>query len=309
MTTNRLGGVRVIARRVHRASSISELGFGVEARDVLDRVGIHTVHRLLDVPRLKFRYLTGVGDKVRRKIRERAKRLAGCRPDLVPGGTTEDDGSRASVDRLAEYLIARRPAGDEKPEDRILARYLGIEPEDAPAWPNAGAVAIAVGTARSGVADALQAARERWHKSADLNAVRSDLDGMIQAAGGVASVDELAAQLLAARGSTQEDERERNRRARAVLRAAVELEASVSPIRFAAYAESSPVLIAGAPEFVEYARRLGGAADRLATEAPLPSPGRVEEELGLVPVPEGVGAMPPGRLMRLAAAASTGVAP
>ena len=300
--------VEVIARGLHRASSIAELGYGVEARDVLDRMGIHTVHQLLDVPRLKFRYLIGVGDKVRREIRERAKRLALLRPDLIPGGITADDGGRASVDRLAEQLIARRPAGDEKPEDRILARYLGIEPEDAPAWPNAGEVAIAIGTARSGVADALQAARDRWHKSADLNAFRTDLDGLIQAAGGAASVDELAAQLLAARGSVQEDERERSRRACAVLRAAVELEASVSPTRFAAYAEGGPVVIASATEVAEYGRRLGRAADRLAKEHPLPSPGRVEEELGLVPVPEGMGAMPPGRLLRLAAAASTGAA-
>ena len=83
-------------------------------------MGIHTVHQLLDVPRVKYRYLTGVGDKVRREIRERAKRLAQLRPDLVPGGSTEDDGKRASVDRLAEQLIARRPAGEEKPEDASL---------------------------------------------------------------------------------------------------------------------------------------------------------------------------------------------
>lgn len=300
--------IEVVARRLHRASSVAELGYGLEARDVLDRMGIHTVYQLLGVPRLQFRYLTGVGDKIRREIRERAKRLSQLRRDLVPGGITEDDGTRASVDRLAEQLIARRPAGDEKPEDRILARFLGIEPEDAPTWPNAGEVAIAVGTARSGVADALEAARERWHKSHDLNAFRADFDGLIQAAGGVASVDELAAQLLAARGSVQDDERERGRRARAVLRAAVELEASVSSTRFAAYAEGGPVLLAGAPEFAEYARRLGRAADRLVQEDPLPSPGRVEEELGLVPMPQGVGAMPPGRLLRLAAAASTGAA-
>lgn len=82
---------------------------------------------------MRLDYLTGVGDKVRREIRERAKRLAQLRRDLVPGGGTEDEGNRASVDRLTELLIPRRPAGDERQEDRILARYLGIEPEDAPA--------------------------------------------------------------------------------------------------------------------------------------------------------------------------------
>jgi len=300
--------IEVLARRLDRASSIAEVGYGVEARAVLDGMNIYTVHQLLGVSRLKFRYLTGVGDRIRREIRERAKRLAALRPDLVPGGTTEDDGSRASIDRLAEQLIARRPAGDEKPEDRILARYLGIEPEDASPWPTAGEVAVAVGTARSSVADALDAARDRWHKSADLNAARAELDGLLKTAGGVASADELTTQLLAVRGSVQEDERERSRRARAVVRAAVELEAAVSDTRFAAYAECGPAVIAASPELAEYARRLGRAADSLVREDKLPSPGQVDDELQVVPVPEGVGVLPSGRLLKLAASASASTA-
>jgi serine/threonine protein kinase len=125
--------IEVIARRLDRTSSVAEVGYGVEARAVLDRMAIHNVQQLLRVPRLQFRYLTGVGDRIRREIRERAKRLAQLRPDLVPGGSTEDDRGRASVDRLAEQLLPHRPAGDERPEDRILAYYLGID-EDAPPW-------------------------------------------------------------------------------------------------------------------------------------------------------------------------------
>jgi hypothetical protein len=115
-------------------------------------------------------------------------------------------------------------------------------------------------------------------------------------------------QLLAARGSTLDDERERKRCAYAVLRAAVELEASVAPIRFEAYANAEPVLIAITPGHAEYARSLGRRADGLVGEDPLPSPGRVADELGLVPVPEGIGPLPPGRALRLAAAASSNAA-
>ena len=110
----------------------------------------------------------------------------------------------------------------------------------------------------------LQAARDRWHKSADLNAVRGDIDGLIQSSGGVASLDELATQLLAARGSTLDDERERKRCAYAVLRAAVELEASVAPVRFEAYAE------ARRPD------RADAGARRICT-APWPRGGRLGE--------------------------------
>jgi serine/threonine protein kinase len=301
--------IEVIARRLDRASSIAEVGYGVEARAVLDRMGIHTVHQLLGVPRLKFRYLTGVGDRIRREIRERAKRLAQLRPDLVPGGITDDDRGRASVDRLAEQLLPQRPAGDERPEDRILAYYLGID-DDAPNWSTAGEVASAIGTARSAVADALETARDRWHRSAELNAVRSEINALLTADGGVASVEEMAARLLAARGSVEDDERQRSRRARATIRAAVELETSVSPIRFAAYtdAEGRLPLIAASPEAAQYARRLARCADALAEEDPLPSPGRVEEELGLVPVPEGAGPLGTDRRLRLAVAASNGAA-
>ncbi len=300
-------GIEVVARRLHAASSIAEVGYGLEARAVLDSMGIHTVHRLLGVPRQQFRYLKGVGDRIRREIRERAKRLAELRPDLVPGSATSDANGRATIDRLAEQLIARRPAGDERPEDRILARFLAMD-EDATAWPTAGEVAAAAGTARSGVADILVAARDRWHKSADLNAVRAEVASLVAEAGGVATADELAAGLLAARGSVEEDAGERARSARAILRAAVELEAAVSPTRFNAYADAQPVLVAGAPELAEYARRLGRAADKLAGETPLPSPARVEDELGLVPIPDGTGALPSGRTLRLATAASAGAA-
>jgi serine/threonine protein kinase len=301
--------IEVIARRLDRTSRIAEVGYGVEALAVLDQMGIHTVHQLLDVPRIKFRHLTGEGDRIRREIRERAKRLAQLRPDLIPGGVIEDGDGRASVDRLADLLLPRRPAGDERPEDRILAYLLGID-DDAPPWPSAGEVAAAVGTARSAVAHALEAARGRWRKSVELNAVRTEVDVLVAAAGGVASVDELAAQLLAARGSVEDDECQRSRRSRATIRAAVELEASVSPTRFAAYAgtDGLPPLVAASAEAAEYARRLARVVDALAAEDPLPTPGRVDEELGLVPVPDGAGPLATDRRVRLAVAASKGAA-
>lgn len=308
-SANATDSIEVIARRLDRSSSIAELGYGVEAREVLDRMAIHTVHQLLGVPRLKFRYLTGVGDRIRREIRERAKRLAQLRPDLVPGTATEHEGGRASVDRLAEQLLPRRPAGDERPEDRILAYYLGID-DDAPLWPAAGEVAAAVATARSAVADVLEAARVRWHKSPDLNGVRGEIHVLLTSAGGVASVHELAAQLLSARGSVEEDDAQRSRRARAVIRAAVELEASVSDIRFSSYAgaDGAPPLLATTAEVANYARSLARVVDALALQTPLPGPGRVEEELGLVPAGEHFGPLGQERRLRIAVAASRGAA-
>jgi hypothetical protein len=148
--------IELIARRLDRISSIADVGYGVEARDVLDHMGIHTVQQLLAVDRVHFRYLRGVGDRVRKEIRERAKRLAQLRPDLVPGGTADDRPGWASIDRLVQQLLPRRPAGVELPEDRILAEYLGLEPPDAPPiWRSPGDVARSAGAARSAVAEVL----------------------------------------------------------------------------------------------------------------------------------------------------------
>ena len=297
--------IETIARRLDRRSTIAELGYSVEARDVLDRMGVHTVQQLLAVDRIRFRYLRSVSDKVRREIRERAKRLAEIRPELKPGGGSEDTQVWASVDRLAEFLIPRRPAGDETAEDRLLELYLGLEPADGPvSWPSAGDVAREAGVARSAVAAVLGKARDRWHKSRELNELRTELVSLLSSAGGVATADELAALLLAARGSVEDSEIDRRRLASAVLRASTELEASASDTaRFASYADQAPILVALSPELAAHAVALGAIADRMALEDPLPSPGRVEEELNLV-APPGGKALPPGRTLRLAAAAS-----
>ncbi len=301
--------IEVIARRLDRRSTIAEIGYGVEARDVLDRIGVHNVEQLLAVDRIRFRYLRGVGDRIRKEIRERAKRLAQLRPDLVPGGSAVAGRGWASLDWLVELLLPRRPAGVEAPDDRILAEYLGLGSTAAsPLWRNPGDVARTAGVARSAVAEALDRARVRWHKNHEFNALRAEIATLLGASGGVASADELAAQLLAAHGSVRNDETERAGLALAVLRAAVELEASIGTPRFAACMEAAPALLAMNADLADYARRLGREADRLVAEDALPSPGRVEEELELVQPPESAPALPPRRLLRLAAAASTGSA-
>ncbi len=119
-----------IARRATPQTSIAELGYGLEAQNVLDQMGIHRVRDLLAVDRVRFRYLKGVGDKIRREIRARAKRLAQLRPDLVPGGVTlleGEGGGLVSIDDLAAHLLPRRPLGDDRPEERALAIWLGLD--------------------------------------------------------------------------------------------------------------------------------------------------------------------------------------
>ena len=171
----------VIARRATREMAIAELGYSVEAQNVLDRMGIHNVRELLGVDRVRFRYLKSVGDKVRKEIRGTAKRLAQIRPDLVAGAPTVLDADAGksgirSLDELANHLFPKRAAADERPDDDALAIYLGLEISDSSAapsaeneptstlWPTLGDAAQAAGITRPALTNALVAARARWIK-------------------------------------------------------------------------------------------------------------------------------------------------
>ena len=75
-------------------------------------MGIHNIRDLLAVDRVRFRYLKSVGDKVRKEIRLKAKRLAQLRPDWVaanPGALEADSATPASRRRRSYGPTA--PAG------------------------------------------------------------------------------------------------------------------------------------------------------------------------------------------------------
>ena len=133
--TTKPDALEAIARLATAETTIGELGYSVDAQNVLERMGIHKLRELLGVDRVQFRYLAGVGDKVRKEIRLTAKRLAQLRPDLIPGGlrsrakTSRITGRRV-VDELAGLLLPKRPAGDDRVDERAAALYLGLESHD-----------------------------------------------------------------------------------------------------------------------------------------------------------------------------------
>lgn len=310
-------GLAAIARTATPLTTMAELGYSLEAQDVLERMGIHNARELLAVDRIRFRYLRGVGDKIRKEIRLTAKELARLRPDLTQGrGTvhdTDEEGRGAvSVNELAAQLLPRRPAGDDRPEEAALAHYLGLDDRvSAGTWPNPGESAQANQIDRGRLAAALVKARERWLKNPAFTELRQQLDTLVRSQGQVMSAFEAAMALLALRGCAVQDDAERLRQASAVLRAAVEAESHLEQPRFEAFDHQPYALIASASAWADYARQLGAAADACALADPLLSPTRVLEMLEDVPLPsalsaEGVPAatLPPTRLLRLAASAS-----
>jgi serine/threonine protein kinase len=310
-------GLAAIALTATPQTTMAELGYSLEAQDVLERMGVHNVRELLAVDRIRFRYLRGVGDKVRKEIRLTAKDLARLRPDLTQGRSTvhdadEDAGGAVSVNELAAQLLPRRPAGDDRPEEAALAFYLGIDDAvSAGHWPSLGEAAKAGGVERDILAAALVKARERWLKIPAFTEVRQQLETLLRSQGQVMTAMECAAALLALRGCASQDDAERLRQASAVLRAGVEAEAQLDQPRFEAFDHQPCALIATASTWADYARQLGAAADGCALADPLLPPLRVLATLEGVPLPSGIGdegmapaPVPPSRLLRLATSAS-----
>lgn len=307
-----------IAMTATALTTMPELGYSLEAQDVLERMGIHNARELLAVDRIRFRYLRGVGDKIRKEIRLTAKELARLRPDLTQGRSSahsaDDDADGAvSVNELAAQLMPRRPAGDDRPEEVALAYYLGLDDAvPAGSWPTVGDTILAVNVDRSLLTTALIKARQRWLKNKAFTELRQQLESLIRSQGHVMTGQEAAMALLSLRGCAEQDDNERLRQANAVLRAAVEAEANLDQARFEAFDHAPAVLIATATSWADYAKQLGAAADACALADPLLPPARVLEALEGVTLPavlNPVGGAPntqlsSTRLLRLAASAS-----
>lgn len=291
-------GFEAIALTATATTTMAELGYSVPAQDVLEQImKVHNARELLAVDRLKIRYLSGVGDKLRKEIRLVAKELARLRPDLIPGGNTRHDtedeqpyAGPINIDQIAGQLLPRRPAAGGSPEDAALAQalsnYLGLNsPPDARAanpWPSLGEAAQAAGVERGALSGVLIKARERWLKNPAFTDIRLELDKLVQSQGQVMTANEAALALLTLHGCALTDDAQRLRLAGAVLRAAVEAESHRDDPRFESFEEQTPPLIARSAPWADYARQLGNIADACALAEPLYPPARALEALEAV---------------------------
>jgi len=308
-----------LLRRLGPTTTIAELGFSDAAQNVLDDMGIHNVRELLAVDRVVFRYLRHVSDRVRKEIRRTAKALATRRPDLRldrnrPAGDAPAEEEGVSIDALFERLLPRRgfseASSDVQPIDLLLGydAILDDAQEGGGArWRSLAQAAAAAGKARASLANALVEARGRWLTSKPIAVLRDDVAGIIETHGGVMSADELARALVTARGCVQPAPK-RWAMAAAVIRAAIETEATADEPRFRLILRDGPALVAASLTLADYAKALGDTADRIATEELVPTPPATLERLRAVPLPDGLEPLPDWRLPPLAVAASSGAA-
>ena len=180
-------------------------------------------------------------------------------------------------------------------------------------WPTQTDIAKAHKTTTVAVHQVLAKSRDRWRRQAAITEIRNALFGGLLAQGGIASLAEAAQQIGDAFPGTV-TAADRDRFARALLRAAVEAESALDEPRFEVNRRQDRVWLVAhqdadgqpieASDLLRFAQALGTRAHALAHAEPLPPPARVLEALQQVQVPEGLPAMQPERLVRLAATAA-----
>ena len=290
------------------ATPLADLGLGPRATNALDLANLLTVEDLLIAPPRRLARLRGVGHLTRREILKTVKILR-RRLGVPSDAGVEDEGAehhaavgQLSVDLLVQRLTKTSPKDGESVQ-RLLGAMLGLEASLADPWPSQADLARHLNLSRARVGQLVSKFQKRWTKEPAMTQLRRDLTDLLRRASGVMALEELAAALLVARGSVQDDPI-RTQRAIAVLRAAVEVERSLTSPRFFLRRDGDRILLAITPELLSYGRQLGDEADHLAAADPLVSPGRSLAQIQAVPPPVGSLPLPDNRLLRLAAAAS-----
>lgn len=321
-------------------TALQSAGLTERAVSACARFGLHTVGDLLASSAQGGLFnLPGVGAKTRKELQTRNREW---RVRLQPKPTSpigdvvvakaqaaaaKDDGeqalARTGLDAIAVLLVpALHKNGDNANEVDATRLLLGLPsadgtPSPLAAWPMNRSVAEMLPITAGRVAQILGAQRPRWRKEPLVRSVLEELIGILAANGRVMTAPELAEALLARRGSTSADQSVRRALAGAAVRAAIESEdhdrlvtrrhGDNITIALEATDEDAPDTPAG-PALLDYADKLGVAADRLADADPLPTPATVLRELHAVQVNGIERPLEDRRLVFLAAAASTGAA-
>ncbi|MBF0098796.1 MAG: BREX system serine/threonine kinase PglW, partial [Magnetococcales bacterium] len=307
-------------------SALVVLPFTDRALSALERLDLRTVRDFMAVHIYRLSRMQGVGRQTQKELTQAHRELARRLPELIHVGSvraklsdTEISVSEAevqSLDLLVKQLIPAPVRTGSEAESQALGLHLGLHdpvstplPDSLSSWPGQAEIAQAVGVSRGRISQILAKARERWSKRLpSLNGLRGDIADLLRGAGGIMTLRELGEAVLALRGSVQR-EPERSRTAQAVTRAALEVEHGMHAPRWIERRSAGQVILAldeeeRGQEWIDYALRLGKAADELAEQDPLPTPMRVLERLRDERLPQSLSPLATDRLLRLAVSVS-----
>ncbi|SCF28774.1 Serine/threonine protein kinase [Micromonospora purpureochromogenes] len=301
------------AGRATRVTVLEASGLTLRAVSAAHRLNAHTVGELLALGSKDLFTLPGLGAKTRGELQQRLKqwRTRLHEQELTPVPTVEaepkpasgtNEPNRRELARIGlDGVVARlAPRARGRNHTEVEAVRLLLRLPDAagvlpglPSWPQQPAVAARLEVTPGRIAQILMDQRKRWRSDPLIRSVYDELVDLLAANGRVASVAELAAHLLARRGSSASDEGLRAAMSLAVVRAAIEIDPAEEP-RFLTRRHGELLLVAlevgpddptdtpAAPALLDHADALGKVAQRLAGQEVLPSPATVLRELSAV---------------------------
>jgi serine/threonine protein kinase len=289
--------VEPAALRVTRDTPIGAAGLSPQVLAALERLSIMTAGAASDLSPAQATWLPGIGTTTRRRLRDE---LAGLRTRIAET-TAQPPAEPTLLDEMAARLVPDNV-------DRTVAEtLLGLGEPTAPrrtarlgdgAWTSPRDTARLLRADQRTVRQAMSDLERHWLRLDGMRELRDTVVEVVEAAGGVAAALHCAAALLDHEGSTVAEPL-RTRLAEAVLRAVIDTEladqrTNADP-RLTYSREARGILIAAGPahagagpstaERLEWAERLGRAADELARADPLPVPATVIETLRAVPMP------------------------
>lgn len=305
-----------------RKTPLVELPFSTRAANALDRLELYTVEHLLQTPPGRLFRARGVGSKTRGELESMTRELRRRYPDVeitaqaeAPEAETHAEAvtpAQAFLGVSVDELFSLVRSGDKKDTqaDRdVQEALLGVEddPSHALSAPTQTEASSGLTFSRQRFHQLLARLRTRWAGRPPVAAVRGDVDRCLERHHGVMTLREAAESLLAQRGSMRDGDAALGAAA-ALIRVASEAEVTADEPRWHMRRRGERVWLARSDDHVRYAEELARRAEPLANTQPLPGREAVEADLAQVARPSTVPVIPPGRLVRLAAAACPDVA-
>ncbi|WP_283136704.1 BREX system serine/threonine kinase PglW [Rhizohabitans arisaemae] len=314
-----------------RRNLINAPGLGAKTRNEIQRRQREWGERLRAEP------VSPLTPEGRRAAEEELQQLSVGESGLVDAYALGDAGNlpertlrAVSLDTLATLLVPELTKTGSNRNEADMVRLLLRLPDEhgelpgIEAWPRHRAVAEVLGLSRGRIPQMLKTQRTRWKKLPAVQALREEILELLAGLGRVAAAAEIADALAVRRGTRLQGRQQRRALALAAVRAVVEIEQLVpeeGAFRHAAGRDAGDQatgagLLAlevgdddapdtpSAPGLLDYAQRLGRAADRLAGLDTLPTAATVLSELALIDPPPGAIEWDERRTVELAVAAS-----
>jgi len=262
--------IDALVAAAERITPLAALGLTPRALDVLERINVLTADDLLATSATAVNSLRGTSNTTRREI-------AGLRQSLTtrwpcpPADPPITDGAEPdprAIDQLVPQLVPRTAKGGVT-GFQLTLWLLGLAEERdgrrPSRWPTVVETAEAVGISRQRGDQLAHKARDRWSRLTAVTRLRGDVAALLASGGSVMEIGELAAALIATRGSAAA-EPQRSAGALAALRAATETELSTATPRWVQRRHSTVVLLALDPSAMDRPATDRSAPDRSAMD-------------------------------------------